>query len=831
VRRRKTPLQPRPRRRRRIRKLRLLALLAVLSVVGFSAFVFGIITGIAPQLEALDPAHQQRQQVDGYIYANDGRILAVLRGSESRIVDTQDQISYRMDQAIVAAEDKRFYQRRGLDLRGILRAMVTDLRHGKVVEGGSTITQQFVKNAYVSSRRTVTRKLKEAALAWQIDQSWSKQKILTDYLNTIYFGNGAYGVEKAARTYFGHKASKLTWAEAALLAGIPEDPSRYDPIANPRVAKARRAQILRLMLEQGRIAPRFYRTALRAPMPAKLHIGSTRGPAPYFGDYVKEQLIHDLGPKCVFGGGLRVRTTIDLRLQRLGTKAIQQWLPSATGPQAALVAIRPSDGAVLAMVGGRNFRHSQFNLAVQGERQPGSSFKPFVLATAIKDGIAPATTFDSHPVSIYIGGRFWSVHNYEGEYQGPIDLAQATTTSDNSVFAQLTQLVGPAAIVQTAKAMGITSRLHPYFAIGLGAEPVNPLEMARAYSTFANNGLRVDTSLFGNEPRAVTAVNGWRCGVGSKRHPWVPNRVVPKRVFAPDQDALLTSLLEGVVTSGTGKNAALADRPVAGKTGTTENYGDAWFVGYTPQLVVAVWVGYPTRLVPMLTDYHGGPVAGGTYPALIWKTFMESAFKAMGPAGAPQSFPSPPSLYTVSRKVTLRGGKLELDNGNCRTTMEIVYSGSSGPSRVANCKPNEVDVPRVVGERLAAAEARLNEMPLTPQIVYKPAQPKQRVDIVLQQYPSGGTLSSWEKVTLVLAKPVHGVVPRVVGLPLDAAAARLRRVGLTPVGPTGSGRVVQQFPPGGVAASPGMRVRLVAGRGSGSGSRAGHTATVFRSRG
>ena len=432
-----------------------------------------------------------------------------------------------------------------------------------------------------------------------------------------------------------------------------------------------------------------------------------------------------------------------------------------------------------------------------------------MLATALRQGISPATTLTSHPVSIYIGGRYWSVHNYEGEYLGPINLASATTYSDNSVFAQLTKLVGPANVVRTAHDVGITGHLQPYFAIGLGAEPVNPLEMARAYATFANDGQRVDGSIFGNSARAITTITG--C------HSEPVNKPMAKRVLTPAQSETVTQLLQGVVTSGTGKAAALPDRPVAGKTGTTENYGDAWFVGYTPQLAVAVWVGYPTKLKPMLTEFHGQPVAGGTFPALIWKTFAGSALKAMGPAGAPQTFAYPPSLYTAARRVTFRDGSIQLDNGYCRDTMEVVYFSTSGPRRTANCKLNEVEVPRVVGQTLAAAESRLQGQPLTPQLVYKPALPKQRVDIVLQQYPAKGRLSSFDRVTLVLAKPIHGVVPKVVGLSMRDARAKLLRVQLSPrvrgLSDGKSGRVTAQSPPPGVAAEPGMAVRLVVARG------------------
>jgi membrane peptidoglycan carboxypeptidase len=288
-------------------------------------------------------------------------------------------------------------------------------------------------------------------------------------------------------------------------------------------------------------------------------------------------------------------------------------------------------------------------------------------------------------------------------------------------------------------------------------------------------------------------------------------------VLSPTQSALVTSLLQNVVTSGTGRAAALSDRPVAGKTGTTENYGDAWFVGYTPQLAVAVWVGYPNTLRPMLTEYHGRPVAGGTFPALIWKTFADSALKAMGPMGVPRSFPTPPYLGATARTVTYRDGQTQLDNGYCRDTTQIVYFAGTGPARTANCKPNEVDVPRVVGQTLKAAEARLALQPLTAEAVYKPARPLQRVDIVLRQYPAKGRLSSFDKVTLVVAKPLHGVVPKVVGMPLRNARAKLRRVKLAPrvgrwsEGP--SGRVTAQTPPAGVAAAPGMKVMLVVARG------------------
>jgi membrane peptidoglycan carboxypeptidase len=471
------------------------------------------------------------------------------------------------------------------------------------------------------------------------------------------------------------------------------------------------------------------------------------------------------------------------------------------------VSIRPSTGEVVAMYGGDNFRQSQFNLAVQGERQPGSSFKPFVLATALKEGISPVTTFPSKPVLIFIGDKYWPVHNYENDYMGSADLATATVVSDNSIFAQLTQLVGPANVARTAHEVGITRHLNPYFAIGLGADAVSPLEMARAFSTFANDGRRVDGSAFGNRPRAIARVENAQGRLIEN------NRPVNRSVLGRDQDALLTSILQGVVRSGTGKRASLPDRAVAGKTGTTENYGDAWFVGYTPQLATAVWVGYPNKLKPMLSEYHGQAVAGGTFPADIWRVFSQLALAGT----APESFPTYSYQYSTAKRVVWRDGLLQLDNGHCRDTELVSYFVGRGPGRTADCRLNEVDVPRVVGMSLARARIRLGAQPLTPNVVYKPARAKQRLDLVLDQFPRKGRLSSYDKVTLVLAKPLHGVVPKVTGLSLNDARRRLRGRGLVAVverfADGRAGRVLAQMPVAGVAGAPRMKIRLVVGRG------------------
>jgi penicillin-binding protein 1A len=800
-----------PRKRRRVRKLRLAALLCVLLALSLLAFTFGLVRAVASEIPSLDPA-AHRSDIDTVVYASNGRsVLAVLRGDESRVLVEADEIAPIMRHAIVSVEDRRFFEHNGIDIRGVARALWADIRSQAIVEGGSTITQQFVKNAYIRNERTLARKVREAALAWQLEQRWTKERILTAYLNTIYFGNGAYGIQQAARTYFDKNASDLELHEAALLAGLPADPSRYNPATNPRAATQRRRHVLSLMVEQGRITQADSRRADRAELPPPDSIGlpgsGGQSRAPFFVNYVKDQLVDQYRAGGVFGGGMRVTTTIDLELQKKARKAIERVLRDPDGPAAALVAIEPGTGAVRAMYGGRNFRESEFNLAAQAERQPGSAFKPIVLATAMRSGISPATELESKKVSIEAGGRIWKVTNYDHTYLGRVSLDHALVSSDNSVYAQLTDLVGPAAIVKTAHDLGIRSPLDAYFSIGLGSVAVNPLELARAYATFANDGLRVDGSLLGNRPRVVEGVERIRSGKLELNEP------LPERVLDSGQAALLTDVLQDVVRSGTGKRAFISGRSVAGKTGTTDNYADAWFVGYTPELVVAVWVGYPDRLRPMLTEFGGEPVTGGTLPAQIWRAFVSS----VEPANEDATFDEPPYLGSSSLWVVKRGGRWQLDNGYCRGARTLAYFSGEGPDRTADCKPNEVSVPRVVGMSEDVARARLAEQPLDAESVYVPAKPGRPPGIVVSQDPRGGGLSAGDTVRLSVTKAQHGLVPNFVGSSLEAASAEAKRLKLQvrvtrSRGPTGM--VLEQSLEPGVATAPRLRIRLVVGDGS-----------------
>jgi penicillin-binding protein 1A len=783
-------------------------LVAVLFVAAALSFTFGLVRAVASEIPALDPA-AQRSDVDTVVYAANGRsVLAVLRGEESRVLVRTEDIAPIMRQAIVSVEDQRFYEHKGVDVRGIARALWQDIRQQGIVEGGSTITQQFVKNAYIRNEKTLARKVREAALAWQLEQDWTKDRILTAYLNTIYFGHGAYGIQQAARAYFKKGAKDLDLAESALLAGLPADPSLYDPAANPRNSTFRRRHVLAMMLEQRKITPRQFARADKAPLPDPddIRLPGTQGPAPYFVNYVKDELVEEYGAGRVFGGGLKVTTTIDLKLQLRARAAIESVLRNPDGPAAALVAIDPQSGEVKAMFGGRNFRHSQFNLAAQAKRQPGSAFKPIVLAAAMNQGISPVTELESKPVSIDAGDRIWRVTNYDKTYLGRVSLSRAMVSSDNSVYAQLTDVVGPKAIVKTSHSLGIHSRLAPYFSIGLGSVAVSPLEMARAYATLANEGRRVDGAVFGNRPLVVETVERTRSSKVDVNAP------IPKQVLEESHAELLTDILGDVVQSGTGKRAAIPGREMAGKTGTTDNYGDAWFVGYTPELVVAVWVGYEDALKPMLTEFNGEPVAGGTLPAMIWKEFVENVEEDEN-----RSFDSPPYLGGVSTWVVQRDGKWQLDNGFCRSARLVAYFSGLGPDTEADCKPNEVSVPLVVGMTAAGAEATLAAQPLGAKVVYRPAKPGSVPGLVVDQDPRRGGLSANDEVTVVVAKAQHGLLPHFVGSSLADAQREAARLKIRLHARTASGRqgtVLRQVPAPGVAVGPRLRVRLVVGDGS-----------------
>jgi penicillin-binding protein 1A len=636
-----------PMGRPRLKRLRLALILFGLSVLALVSTAFGMMMAVASDLPQLENRTEFKRAQNSLLTDVHGQYLATL-ADQGRIIIPTANIAPAMQHAIIAIEDQRFYENQGVDMRGTARALWQDVTSGAAVQGGSTITQQFVKNAtQAQDRRTILEKVREAALAYHLTRKWSKEKILTEYLNSIYFGNGAYGIESAARTYFGNDvnhrgcgrperrcAKELKPHEAALLAGLVASPTAFDPIAHQAAAQRRRNLVLQKMLEQGYVTTAEYARGRSEPVPSSetIHpptVQAASKSVAYFTSWVRQQVVDRYGAREALLGGLRVQTTLDLGLQRDAELAISRWLGNPAGPQASLVAIDNKTGEIRAMVGGTDYDKAPFNLATQGQRQPGSAFKPFVLATALRSGISPSSVWESKPKVFKVPGSTekYPVKNYDDNYSGVSTLARATTFSDNSVFAQVGIKVGTNRIARTAERMGIRTPVSHNFAISLGGlkQGVTPMDLAHAYQTLATGGLLVTGSL-GAGSRGPVGIRR----VTLRDH---PNRVRGRnqarrtRILPKGVADETTSILESVIKVGTAKVAQLGKVRAWGKTGTTENYGDAWFVGATDRLTVAVWVGYPNGLKPMLTEYRGEPVAGGTYPAQIWHDFMLGALQ------------------------------------------------------------------------------------------------------------------------------------------------------------------------------------------------------------
>ncbi len=625
-----------PQSRPKLKKLRVALILLGLSLLALISTVFGMMMAVASDLPALEnQAEYQAARNSVLLDAKDGQ-LARLTGNNNRILIDETDVSPTLKNAVIAVEDERFYDHEGVDYFGIGRALVQDIRRQSAVQGGSTITQQFVKNALAAQGdRSVFQKLRESALAYHLERQWTKQKILTQYLNTVYFGNGAYGVESAMRTYFNEGGDDLSSsdrlaenvepAQAALLAGMIATPSGYDPVQNPTDARDRRNLVLEKMRDQGMITPAEYEAGINEPIPTESEIEppELESKQPYFSTWVTQQLVDRYGAGRVFAGGLKITTTLDPSLQAAAERAVSRI--SGVGPTSSLVAIENDTGEVKAMVGGENYDKEPFNLATNGHRQPGSTIKPFTLVTALEQGISPDMTYESRRKVLPYPGRPNSnfvATNYEGSYSGTATLRDATIKSDNSVYAEVGLEVGTKKIAANAEQMGIRTPISTNPAMTLGGlkEGFTPLEMAFAYSSIANGGERQSGTLasYPSGPVAIKKVQYEDDEVDV-------NKSRSERALPADAANEAREILTGVVTSGTGTKAQIPGQEVWGKTGTTENYGDAWFVGGNDEYTVAVWVGYADRVKPMTTEYNGEGVAGGTYPAEIWHAFMTAA--------------------------------------------------------------------------------------------------------------------------------------------------------------------------------------------------------------
>ncbi len=634
------------------RILRALGVLFLCVLVGGAAFAAGGYLGLARSVQRLDEPRTYETHPT-YIYSaplggneDSRRVIGTIFEGQNRKTASLSEMPPQLLNAVVAKEDERFREHGGVDLWGIMRALYVDIRAGEAVEGASTITQQYVRNAYLSQDRSITRKVKEALIALEVERKEdSKDQIIADYLNTVYFGNNAYGIEAAAETYFNKSVEDLSIAESATLVGLLWSPSTLG--VDHYGAQYQRNLVLKKMFDTGYITSEDYDAALEAPVPEDWPMNPpTRsgfsGPALTrdFAEYAHDELIRRYGANTVLRGGLSVYTTIDLGDQIAAHDVAYGpggYLPDAGDPDLALVSIEPGTGRIKTMIGDRN-EHSQFGLATQGRRQPGSSFKVFALIAALEQGIDPDTKYVSERKTYEVDVGLdkpekWTVENYDGVVRGRISLKEALWWSDNTVFADVAMNAdgrglkdGPEKIAEIARKCGITVDLpkHPKPSIVLGAYEVSPLDMASAYATIANGGRMV-------EPTAITKVVSDEGRDDEKVLYEAPDHPEGEQVIPEDIAHEATEIMVGDVTQGIAKDASLGDRPVAGKTGTSENFFDAWFIGFTPQLVTSTWMGYAEggKTLEYVLDYsrtlHGLP--GGISPAMIWKSYTQQVLE------------------------------------------------------------------------------------------------------------------------------------------------------------------------------------------------------------
>ena len=587
------------------------------------------------------------------VYARDGSVLATLHAEENRLPVPLDQVPEHVVRAVLDAEDERFFEHGAVDIRGLTRALVRNVGAGGILQGGSTITQQLVKTAILTPRRDLSRKVQEAALAIRLEEQMSKNEILERYLNTVYFGNGVYGLEAAAEKYFATTARELSLSQGVLLASLIRNPVGGDPFTAPEEAKNRRALVTDHMLELGHLSAEQAEAIKAEPLPVPPPERPPQG-SDYFTEHVKQLLLADerLGATvqdrtgAIFKGGLAIHTTLDPLHQQTAEAKVAEIIPDTEGQfTAALVSIEPQTGAVRAMVGGSGFDRSKFNLVTQGGRQTGSSFKAFTLLAALEAGNIPNDTIlGTAPCSIpnpEAVDPIWEPKNVEGDGGGVMTLTEATVSSVNCAYARLIKILGPQKVVEVAKRMGIKSPLQANLSLTLGTDDVTPLDMASGYATLAADGER-------REPYFIERVEAADGNLIFKAEPKA------ERAISSQHTRTANQILTQVVNRGTGTAAFIPgwSGGVAGKTGSTDNNTNAWFVGYTPELSTAVWMGSPTDYIEM-ANVGGIRVYGGTYPAMVWGAYM----RELTAGKAPQRFPLPDSIATRAPKMLLMAGE------------------------------------------------------------------------------------------------------------------------------------------------------------------------------
>lgn len=629
TRRRTTATKP-PKKKSPMRRfLWIVGILVFLIIAGAGCGFIGATMSDLPEVANVKPAASSQ------IYDVHGNLITTVHATENRLPVKLSQVPKDLQNAFIATEDNRFYSHHGVDPIGIMRAIWVNIAHDGVAEGGSTITQQLARNAFLTQDRTLKRKIMEAMLAIRIEQYYTKQEILEMYLNQIYFGQGAYGVQAAAHVYFGKNVQDLDLAQSAMLAGLPQSPNYYSPLTNYKAGKARQAVVLGQMVKYDYIDQA---TADKAKdedlgLREKSEAAHSDNNASYFIDYVISEIAEKYGDDAVYKDGLKIYTTIDMKAQDAAVQAMHN-LPNfytddkgLTQPQGALIAINPHNGYIVAMVGGRG--DDSFNRAVLAERQPGSAFKPFVYLAAIQDGMTPGTVMDDKKIEF----NGWSPKNYEGTYSGQMTLRYALQHSVNTIAVQLADAVGMRKVLNLASSLGITTlddSKDNNLAAALGGltNGVKPIDMAVAYGTLANGGVKV-------KPVAITKI------VDRNGQVVEENSTEEQRVVDPKYAYVITNMLESVMSGGTGGGASIG-RPAAGKTGTTDESKDAWFVGYTPDLVAAVWMGDDYGIETL------DGITGGTVPAVIWRDFMSQALNAMEiPAS---DFTVPPGAASIANQ-------------------------------------------------------------------------------------------------------------------------------------------------------------------------------------
>ncbi len=667
---------------------RLFFILVLVAVCGSAGAVFGIAQWLGRDLPSPQQLTAIQTPIKTLVFDSRGRVLHEFY-KENRSVIPLKEVPRNLINATLSTEDRNFYEHWGVDLWGIARAALTNVLKMRRAEGGSTITQQLARNLFLTHERTIIRKLKEIALAIRIERAYSKDQILQMYFNEIYFGEGAYGVESAAKTYFAKPAQELTLPECALLAGLPANPSLYSPRRRPQAALARRAKVLRNLLATKSITQVEYDNAVSAPL-GVTSVRYSNDRAPYFVEMVRQHLEERYGSNAVYEAGLKVYTTLDADLQQIAERALEKQLTSLEADlklkqtranfvpptsdsaravqrtpylQGALVALDPHNGAIRALIGGRDFNESNFNRAVQARRQAGSAFKPFVYVAAMDNGFRPTDVIVDEPISFPAGdGKLYQPNNYDRTVRGPVTLRYAFQQSINIPAIKLLRKVGTSLVASYARRMGIKSPIGQNLSMALGSSEVTLLEIASAYGVFANNGVR-------NDPLFILKVEDRNGNVLEKN---VPR---PTEVLSQQTAAVMTSMLESVVDHGTGYPARERGLtiPAAGKTGTMDDYMDAWFVGYVPSLVCGVWVGYDQKKTI-------GPGMTGARAALpAWTDFMIGATR-----GRPvEDFPMP--LGTVTRQVCAETGMLATDA--CPDVTTEMFAEGSEPTEYCSAHP------------------------------------------------------------------------------------------------------------------------------------------------